>query len=134
MVLDNTSIGGFGGKCEGKIYALESFVIGSTTYSPMEVFVPNEQTLSFPFLLSSSLFYGTNYHFDTLSNEFVVKMPDNMPFTREFKIKDINGTLCAQIDGVLLQDYEPRVIDNYTQTSISSILELTEKINDIERE
>jgi len=132
LVLDNASFGGFGGECKGKIYSLSNFVIGSITYNPMEVFVPDEPTLKFPFLLSSSLFYGTNYHFDTINNMFVVNMPDNMSQIREFKIKDINGELCAQIDGILLQDSYEKPITNFTQTSIDSLLESIEYKNDYE--
>ena len=92
-----------GGEALGDVYRLPDFKIGEITYSPLEVFVPRKGKLSFPILLSDTLFLGTSYTVDTAGSRLVIDTKDT-PATREFKILSLKGKLYPQIDGVLIQD------------------------------
>lgn len=70
------------------------------------MFVPNEPRLKFPFLLSATLFYGTVYEFDTINGKFTVRLTDDQSLKRDFKIKDLNGRVLPQLDGILFQDID----------------------------
>lgn len=104
---ENGNIGGFGGISYGKVYELKDFKIGDFNFEILQVFVPNDSVMHHPFLLSSTLFYGTSYEFDTINSKFNVKFPDEMSLNRKFEIVSLKGKLYAQIDGVLLQDKQP---------------------------
>ena len=75
----------------------------SIEFSPLEVFVPQILHIKYPILLSATLFYDTDYDFDTVNNRFTVKMNDDYSLTRDFRIVDVRGKLYPQINGVLLQ-------------------------------
>ena len=109
LILPNKFIGGFGGFGGlewGSVYSLAEFKIGELVFENFEVFVPNEPRLKFPFLLSATLFHGTAYEFDTLNEKFTVRLRDDQPLKRDFKIKDLNGRLFPQLDGILFQDID----------------------------
>jgi len=75
-------------------------------FNDFEVFVPSVPNLRYPFLLSTTLFYGMDYEIDTVNNKFVVRTKDEQSFERDFKIKNLHGRLYPQIDGVLIQDVD----------------------------
>lgn len=111
---------GFGGACYGKIYALKNFKVGELNFEHFEVFVPNDLSSKFRYVLPPSIFHGTQLVFDIDAHTFTVKMPENFPKNRDFRIVDLKGHLYAQIDGVLLQDEYDQLIEeeeyaNYTQ-------------------
>ena len=106
MILDTGFIEGFGGIEKGSVYSIKNFEIGKLIFKNFEVFVPNEPKLKFPFLLSATLFYGMDYEFDTINEKFIVRMKDEQNFERDFKIKELNGKLYPQIDGILIQDID----------------------------
>ena len=106
IILPNKFIGVFGGLEWGSVYSLAEFKIGELVFENFEVFVPNEPRLKFPFLLSATLFYGTAYEFDTINEKFTVRLNDNQSLKRDFKIKDLNGRLFPQLDGILFQDID----------------------------
>ena len=106
MILDTGFIEGFGGIEKGSVYSIKNFEIGKLIFKNFEVFVPNEPKLKFPFLLSATLFYGMDYEFDTINEKFIVRMKDEQNFERDFKIKELNGKLYPQIDGILIQDVD----------------------------
>ncbi len=101
IILPNEYVIGFGA---GAVYSLAEFKIGELIFNEFEVFVPHRPKLNFPFLLSATLFHGMAYEFDTINQKFTVRMRDDQPLTREFKIREIRGELLPQIDGVLIQD------------------------------
>lgn len=105
-ILDKGLIGGFGGNEAGSVYSIKNFKIGDLIFNNFEVFVPYEPRLQYPFLLSSTLFYGMEYTFDTINRNFIVNMNDKQNFEREFKIKELHGQLYPQIDGILIQDID----------------------------
>ena len=111
LILENESIEGFGGKERGSIYSVKNFKIGKLIFNDFEVFVPREPHLKFPFLLSSTLFYGMEYTFDTINGNFIVRMKDEQNFERDFKIKSLRNKLYPQIDGVLIQDVDSFLVD-----------------------
>ena len=111
MILSRGYIKGFGGKEYGSVYSLKNFKIGDLTFENFEVFVPYEPNIKFPFLLSATLFYGLIYEIDTINQKFTVRMKEEQPLTREFKIKDLDGQLYPQIDGVLFQDIDIELQD-----------------------
>ena len=90
----------------GTVYSIPEFKIGELIFANFEVFVPTEPRLKFPLLLSATLFYGTDYEFDTIKEKFIVRMQDAQPLKRDFKIKDLNGKLFPQLDGILFQDID----------------------------
>ena len=106
LILPNKFIGGFGGLEEGAVYSIPEFKIGELIFKNFEVFVPTEPRLKFPLLLSATLFYGTDYEFDTINEKFIVRMQDTQSLKRDFKIKDLNGKLFPQLDGILFQDID----------------------------
>ena len=106
IILPNKFIGGFGGLERGSVYSVPEFKIGELIFENFEVFVPTEPRLKFPFLLSATLFYGMDYEFDTLNEKFIVRVEDAQSLKRDFKIKDLNGRLFPQIDGILFQDID----------------------------
>lgn len=115
-ITDKAEFGGFGGDCTGSIYGMKDFVIGQLTFNTFEFFVPDKQQLKYPLVLSSTMFYGMDYRFDTINGLFIVRVPDNIPLNREFKVANLRGKLMAQVDGVLFQennDFED--MDLYTQ-------------------
>ena len=104
LILETGFIDGFGGFERGSVYSIKNFKVGDLIFDDFEVFVPDEPKINFPFLLSATLFYGMDYEFDTINEKFVVRMKDEQPLHRDFKIKDLKGKLFPQIDGVLLHD------------------------------
>lgn len=113
LILSNTSIGGLGGSEKGSVYSISEFKVGELTFENFEFFVPDEPKFRFQFLLSATLFYGMEYTFDTINGKFIVRMKDNQPLKRDFKVKNLDGKLYPQIDGVLLQDIDIDLIDYY---------------------
>ena len=111
LILKDGFISGFGGEERGFVYSIKNFEIGKLNFKDFEVFVPREPRLKFPFLLSATLFYGMEYTFDTVNGNFIVKMNDEQNLEREFKIKELNGKLYPQIDGILIQDIDSFLID-----------------------
>ena len=104
LILPNEHISGFGGYEKGSVYSIAEFKVGELTFTDFEVFVPEEPRLKFPFLLSATLFHGMAYEVDTINQKFTVRMQDDQPLERDFKIREIRGELLPQIDGVLIQD------------------------------
>lgn len=113
LVLSNTSIGGLGGYEKGSVYSVSEFKVGDLIFEDFEFFVPDEPKFRFQFLLSATLFYGMDYEFDTINGKFIVRMKDDQPLKRDFKVKNLDGKLYPQIDGVLLQDINIDLIDYY---------------------
>ena len=101
IILPKEFVAGFG---TGAVYSLAEFKVGELTFTGFEVFVPEEPRLKFPFLLSATLFHGMAYEVDTINQKFTVRMQDDQPLERDFKIREIRGELLPQIDGVLIQD------------------------------
>ena len=117
----NIEIGGIGGKAKGDIYTLFNFQIGDLNFDSLDVFVPNIPDTKYTYLLSATMFYGMQFDFNMIdknSQTFTVNIPDNVSLHRDFKIKDLNGQLYAQVNGILIQDdYIPiRNVTNYTQS------------------
>ncbi len=112
------SFGGFGGECHGCVYEIEKLEVGKITYKPFQFFIPYNPVTRHPFLLSASMFYGLDYEFDTIHGEFIVRADKEEDFQRSFLLKDIKGSLYAQIDDILLQDdeYNMKEADNYIIT------------------
>ena len=106
LILPAGYISGFGGMEKGAVYSLTEFKIGELIFKDFEVFVPNNPKIKFPFLLSATLFFGMVYEFDTINKKFTVRMNDDENLTRHFQIKDLNGKLFPQINGILLQDVD----------------------------
>jgi len=102
-ILPDQHIGGIGGETSGDVYRLSDFKIGDIVYSPFDVFVPHKSRLSFPILLSATLFNGTSYTVDTEKMQLIVDTK-NTSLRREFKLITLKGKLYPQIDGVLIQD------------------------------
>ena len=117
LSLDGAEVGGFGGKCRGRVYSLKDFRVGVLLFETLEAFVPDVPVTKHPFLLSASMFYGTAYTFDTVNFRFSVRIPDGMSRSRKFVLKDLRGRLYAQIDGVLLQSQvdSEGIIDNFAE-------------------
>ena len=111
LILNDGFIGGFGGEERGSVYSIKNFEIGKLIFKDFEVFVPRKPRLQFPFLLSATLFYGMEYTVDTINNNFIVRMKDEQNFERDFKIKELNGKLYPQIDGILIQDVDSFLLD-----------------------
>lgn len=97
LIFKNAQIGGFGGNCLGDIYSLENFKIGELNFDILEVFVPQNSVTKHPFLLSATMFSGMDYDFDTINSKFIISIPDEMSFHREFHIQDLKGKLYTQI-------------------------------------
>ena len=70
QIKNDAEITGFGGNDKGSVYSIPDFSIGSITFSPFEVFVPEILRIKYPILLSAPVFYGTVYEFDTQSSLF----------------------------------------------------------------
>lgn len=103
LVLKDTSITGFGGEDPGSLYLTRNFKLGDLLFKELEFFAPKEIKLKFPFLFSATMFYGTAYEIDTIHNLFNVTLKDNDNMERKFKIKNLNGRLYPQINGVLFE-------------------------------
>ena len=93
----SSTIEGFGGVEKGSIYSISKFPIGSIIFEPFEVFVPEILRMKHPMVLSATMFYGTDYEFDTINNVFTVTMDDNYETNRPFKMIDIKGKSYPQI-------------------------------------
>ena len=106
LILENGTISGIGGDEFGAVYSLTNFKIGDLNFKDFEVFVPYEPRLQFPILLGATLFHSMIYEIDTLNQKFTVRMNDDQPLNREFKIKKVKGNLYPQIDGVLFDDID----------------------------
>lgn len=106
LVLKDGFIGGFDGMVRGSVYSVKNFEVGKLIFNDFEVFVPKKPKLQYPFLLSATLFHGINYEIDNINGNFIVRMKDEQKFERDFKIKDLDGRLYPQIDGVLIQDVD----------------------------
>lgn len=111
LILENETIEGFGGAERGSVYSIKNFEIGDLIFKDFEVFVPKEPRIKYPFLLSTTLFYGMEYTVDTINNNFIVRMKDDQNLERDFKIKSLRNKLYPQIDGVLIQDIDSFLID-----------------------
>ena len=120
LVKEDIEIGGIGGLCKGNVYELHDFRVGELIFDTLDVFVADKPDIKYSFLLSATMFYNMNFSFDMIdenNQSFTVKIPDNIPLHREFKIKMLEGKLYAQVDGVLLQDVSvpAQDITNYMQ-------------------
>lgn len=113
LILSDGVIGGFDGIVRGSVYSVKNFQVGELIFNDFEVFVPREPKVKYPFLLSATLFYGMEYTFDTINENFIVKMKDEQSFERDFKIKELNGRLYPQVDGILIQDIDIFLYDGY---------------------
>ena len=117
LVLQDASIGGIGGQAHGSVYALKDFEIGDFHFDKLEIFVPDKADFKFPFLISATLLYGTHFSMDMRSDDaqtLTIQVPDDIPLSRTFEIKSLDGKLCAQIDGILIQEQdELRTVDNF---------------------
>ena len=111
LIVENQFIGGIGGLERGAVYSIAEFKIGELLFENFEVFVPDVPRFRFPFLLSATLFYGIDYEFDTINGKFVVRMKDEQPLKRDFKIKSLKDKLYPQVDGVLLHDIDIELVD-----------------------
>lgn len=111
LILENETIEGFGGKERGSVYSIKNFEVGKLIFKDFEAFVPREPRLKYPFLLSATLFYGMEYTFDMINDNFIVRMKDEQNFERDFKIRELRGKLYPQIDGVLIQDVDSFLLD-----------------------
>ena len=114
-ILSNSHVTGFGGKSYGDVYEIDSFKVGELEFKPFQFFVPNQLVTKHPFLLSASMFYGTDYDFNTIDNKFIVRVEKEEDLTRSFLLKDLEGKLYAQINDILLQEtsFEPlEEVDN----------------------
>jgi len=121
LVISDVEIGGIGGKTKGDIYTLHNFIVGDFCFDALDVFVSNTRDTRYTYLLSATMFYGTNFSFNLIDKEnqtFTVEIPDSIPLHRDFRIKDLDGKIYAQVDGVLIQDelFPSVEITNYTQT------------------
>lgn len=117
-ILSNGVISGFGGDCKGAVYEIKEFTVGELKFRPFQFFVPNIPVTKHPFLLSASMFYGTDYDFNTIEGKFVVRVNNDADLIRSFQLKDLSGKLYAQIGNVLIQDneyFQTDEIDNYIQ-------------------
>ena len=120
-VIKDVKIGGIGGQELGDVYSLENFRINDIIFDKLEVFVSKEQSknkIKHSFLLSATLFYGMSYTFDTRDKNnqtMLIDIPESLSLHRTFEIKQLEGQLYAQIDGVLLQDIQPTT--NYIQNN-----------------
>ena len=103
IIKKGAEITGFGGRDRGSIYSIPQFTIGTITFTPFEVFVPEVLRVKYPILLSAPVFYGTDYEFDTRHNLFKVSWDDDYPKERSFRIQELKGELYPQVNGVLLQ-------------------------------
>ncbi|MBR3722334.1 MAG: hypothetical protein IKN12_06155 [Selenomonadaceae bacterium] len=103
LIKNDAEITGFGGNDKGSVYSIPDFSIGSITFSPFEVFVPEILRIKYPILLSAPVFYGTDYEFDTRRSLFKVSWGDDYPKNRSFKITKLKGELYPQVNGALLQ-------------------------------
>lgn len=103
-LLENVSIGGFGEASYGDMYALKDFKVGDFNFSQLDIFIPYKPVTRYPFLLSATMFYGTDYDINTIKGEMMVNIPDTMSLDRTFEVKSLSGQLYAQVDGILLQD------------------------------
>ena len=101
LIFQNAQIGGFGGNCFGDIYSLENFKVGKLIFDVLEVFVPKNSITKHPFLLSSTMFSGMDYDFDTINSKFIISLPEKMDFHREFHLKDLKGKLYTQTKMIL---------------------------------
>lgn len=120
LVSKNKSIGGIEGKSNGDIYTLHNFKVGPLNFKKLDVFVPYNRDFRFAFLLSASMFHGLKYSFDMMDDKkqtFSIKIAKDTVLNKEFSIKELNGQLLAQVDGVLLQnDFDMyQNIDNFEQ-------------------
>lgn len=66
------------------------------------------------------MFHGLKYSFDMMDDKkqtFSIKIAKDTVLNKEFSIKELNGQLLAQVDGVLLQnDFDMyQNIDNFEQ-------------------
>lgn len=116
LVKDNIEIGGISGTTKGSIYRLHDFRIGDFIFDELDIFVSYKKSIQFSFLLSSTLFNGTNFQFDMIDKNnqtFTVNIPDEVELHRHFRLKDISGQIYAEIDGVLLQDDSFDQIEEY---------------------
>ena len=133
LVKENIEIGGIGGKAEGDIYTLHNFEIYGFKFNNLDVFIPKIPDTKYIYLLSCTMFYGTDFSFDMINKDnqsFTINIPDNVNLNRNFKIKDLNGQLYAQVDGILIQDeyVSSKEIINYSQ-----YMNIKETEDDIER-
>ena len=104
IIYPHEDILGIGGREKGAVYSISKFQIGELIFNDFEIFVPDEPNLQFPILLSANLFYGMIYEVDRINQKFTVRMKENQPLQREFKLKKFKGELYPQIDGVLFED------------------------------
>ena len=124
LVKSDIEIGGIGGKTKGSIYTLHNFQIGDLIFDDLDVFISDIPTIKYSFLLSATMFYGTNFSFEMINSNnqnFIVEVPDDFDYHIKFKIIELKGDLYAQINGVLIQEDHIELYDiaNYSQTDIS---------------
>ena len=98
LVLENVSIGGFGGKHYGDVYKLKFFRLGNLVYPNIHIFVTDFDN-RFPFILSASMFYGLIYEVDTKRHALTVRIPDDESEVRNLRIVREDGGLYVMAGG-----------------------------------
>ena len=94
LVIENTSISGFGGECRGSVYKIPCFILSKLTYPDFHVFVPeNKNIIETEFLFSATMFNGLVYEFDTVNHKMLIQVPDRESCVRNLKIYDSEGKL-----------------------------------------
>lgn len=150
--LNNMNILGIEGEVSGTIYRFGDFCFqdiynskNKMTFIDTHVFVPDELPVlkdidgniildkngdailaTTPILVPATMFYGTKYDFDTIKNEFIINIPENIPRKRTFSLcLNENGKIYPVVDNVLLQ------IDSYSNKSELKKISNSQSFEDI---
>jgi len=97
-------IGGFGGKCTGKIYELEMFKLGELIFPNMRVFVPDNGIKGIDIVISASMFDGLMYDIDTINHTLTVHVPEKEQLIRRVKLEDKDGNIIVLLNGKRVDD------------------------------
>lgn len=119
-VLEEGSIGGFGGECKGKVYEIEKLELGKLIFPNMKIFVPNDKIDGFDLIISATMLYGLDYDINTKTHSMTITIPQDEQLVRNISIESKDGKLVVLLNGNRVDDDHVLSLSNAT-TNLSQI-------------
>ena len=105
LILEKKTQSGIGGTVYGDVYRLHNFEALGVNFENFEIFKPYDLKLGYQFLISATMFHGTDYRIDMADmkhQKMKVYIPASIGDTRNFYLPEIDGKIHPKIDNMLI--------------------------------
>lgn len=131
-ILEECSIGGFGGECKGKVYEIEKLELGKLIFPNIKVFVPDDKIDGFDLIISATMLYGLEYDINTKTHSLTITVPQDEQLVRNVSIESKDGKLVVLLNGKRVDDDNVLSLSNAT-TNLSQINAILNHVKDRNR-